>query len=193
MRLKTILIAALCATVAAAAGIAGSSAATKSHKTRKSTNSSSLPGRPFGRMMMGGPVHVDAVVLNKAGTAWITVTEDNGTVSSVSGDQLVITEGTTAVPYKTVTLTIPSDATIIRNGQKAALSDFQSGDHVHVSQSSDGTIVFGGNQVPSGPMGHHWGHGDRGGAGGPWGPPPGAGYGSDNGSSSSSSSSTTTS
>lgn len=199
---KTIVIAALCATIAAAAGIASGAAQTKTKKTRKGTNSSATSGRPGGPMMVfgGGPVHADVVVLNKAGTAWITATEDNGKVSSVSGDQLAITEGTDKVPYKTVTLTIPADATVIRNGQKASLSDFKAGDRVHVSQSTDATIVIGGDKTMTapGPMGGHGpGHGP--GPGGPhFGPPPGGGtqggsYGGSSSDSGSSDSGTTTS
>jgi len=193
MRLtKTIVIGALCATIAAAAGIASGAASSGSKKHRTTNNSSTTPG-PLGirKVLFGGPpVHSESVVLNQAGTAWITMTEDNGKVASVSGDQLTITEGTDKVPYKTVTLTIPSDATIIRNGQKASLSDFKAGDFVHVSQSSDGTLVIGGDMTQvrkfkGGPgPGFHF-KGGPGGPGGPhFGPPPFAapGYGSGSGS-----------
>ena len=81
-------------------------------------------------------------MLNKAGKAFITETEDIGKVKSVSGDQLVITEGVKNVTYKDVTLTIPSNATVVRNFAKAQLSDLKTGDFVHVSQSSDGTFVL---------------------------------------------------
>jgi len=214
---KTVAIAALCATVAAAAGIAGSSAKTTKKKSRTTnqptqTTPSGAPAHPLLRhMFFGGPPHAEIVVLNKAGTAWITVTQDNGTVASVSGDQLTITEGTKAVPYKTVTLTIPADAKIFRNGKTAQLSDFVAGDNVHVAQSSEGTIVFGGNQKPAfpgpwgngkGPKGMHIHPGGPGGPGagagipapggagpyGPYGGPP-SGGGSSNGSDSGSSSS----
>ena len=87
-------------------------------------------------------MHSEAVVLNKAGNGFITVTGNSGTVKSVSGDQLAITEGVKNVPYKDVTLTIPSNATVIRNHAKAQLSDLKTGDFVHVSQSSEGTFVI---------------------------------------------------
>jgi hypothetical protein len=173
---RTAVVAALCATVAGAAGIAGSSAATKKHSTKKKTTNSTQTAHPIGRFG-GMPVHADAVVLNAAGTAYITATEDNGTVVSATGDQLVITEGTTALPYKTVTLTIPSGATIDRNGATAALTDFVAGDHVHVTQSSDATFVFGGDKsgpgpgVPGGAGGFHI-HGGPGGPDRHFGPPP---------------------
>jgi hypothetical protein len=70
-----------------------------------------------------------------------TVTMDRGSFSSLSGDQLTITEGTKAATYKTLTLTIPSGATVRRNGQAAKLSDLKSGDTVMVLQSPHGTDV----------------------------------------------------
>jgi hypothetical protein len=70
-----------------------------------------------------------------------TVTMDRGSFSSLSGHQLTITEGTKTATYKTVTLTIPSNATIRRNGEAAKLSDLKSGDTVMVMQSPKGTAV----------------------------------------------------
>jgi hypothetical protein len=102
----------------------------------------------------------------------------------VSGDQLVITEGVKNVTYKDVTLTIPSNATVVRNFAKAKLSDLKAGDFVHVSQSSDGTFVLASDAShrPFG-RGHDGPNGERRGGsprpdgpprGGPWppGPPP---------------------
>ena len=157
------LVGALCALVGAGAGIAGSSAATKS--SSKSAQARKADG-PRG-LRGGPPVHAEAVVLNKAGTGFVTVTEDNGTVKSVSGDQLTIAEsarkGSATVSYKDVTLAIPDDATIRRNGETASLGALKEGDHVHVASSSDGTFVdaFDSSHRPP-PHGH----------GGP--PPPGA-------------------
>jgi hypothetical protein len=129
-------------------------------------------------------VHADAVVLNKAGNGFITQTEDKGKVKSVSGAQLTITEGVGNVTYKDVTLTIPSNATIVRNFAKAQLSALKAGDFVHVSQSSEGTFVLAADSShrPSG-RGHFGFRGGRPGGppgtergadgppqGGPWGP-----------------------
>lgn len=185
---RTIGIAALCAAVGAAGGIAGTTAATSKHKkhgSRQSTTARPAPGRPFGdhHGFGGPPVHVEAVVLDKAGTNWITMTEDNGTVKSVSGSDVTITEGTDAVPYKDVTVTIPDGATIVRNGATAAVGDLKAGDHIHVGSSSDGTFVFAADDSwrPQGPPGGHDGdhHGPPGGGPPPdgpggWSPAPGA-------------------
>jgi hypothetical protein len=87
----------------------------------------------------GPPVHGVEVVPNKAGDGFETVTHDSGTVKSVSGSSVTITEGTEKATYGTPTLTIPADATVERDFQSAKLSDLRAGDHVDVSASSDGT------------------------------------------------------
>jgi hypothetical protein len=161
------LAVALCGALGAGAGIAGSAAAPSTTKSKSASSSRNARARPpFGPG--GRAVHSDEVVLNNAGTAFITETEDNGTVESVSGDQLTIKESVGSVTYKTVTLTIPSNATVRRNFAKASLGDLKAGDRVHVSQSSDGTTVFANDsshQPRGGPGGGH-------GPGGPGGPPP---------------------
>ena len=131
-----------------------------------------------GVVVAGGPaVHEDAVVLDKAGTGFITATVDNGVVKSLSGDSLTVTEGLRSVTYKTVTLTIPANATVMRNFNKATLSDLKTGDRVHVAQSSDGTTVFADDGTQRPPRGGR----DHFGPGGPGGPDsdprPGAGPG----------------
>ena len=159
-KLKAAATGAVCVVIGAAAGIVGASAApgAKSTTTAKPA-APTLPqakapgpfrGRFHGRFAgpggpggPGGPaVHASVVELNKAGTAFITVTEDSGTVQSVSGSSLTIKEAVGKVVYRTVTLTIPSSATITRNFSNAALSTLKSGDRVRVEQSSEGTDVF---------------------------------------------------
>jgi hypothetical protein len=150
--IRIAVVAALCAGVAGAAGgIATGSAATPKSKSKASSTQKARPAGPPG----GLAVHSYEVVLNKAGTAFITATEDSGTVDSLSGDQLAIKEAAKSVTYKTVTLTIPSGAKVVRNGASAQLKDLKSGDRAHVSQSSDGTVVIANDSshrsVPGGP------------------------------------------
>lgn len=176
------LTAVLCVSVGAAGGIAGGNAATTKHKSAsrqaRSADANEPTGSPDG--FRGGPghfaVHEEAVVLDKAGKAYITATDDSGTVASVSGNDLSIKEGTTAVPYKTVKVTLPDGAKVYRNSAVAKVGDLKSGDHVHVSQSSDGTVVLA-DDGTHGPRGRdHDGHSDHDGHGwrGRGGPPPGA-------------------
>lgn len=134
----------VCATAGAAAGIAGSSASSQS--TAKSAAAGAViadgPMLHFklGLDAAGPPVHSDTVVPNQKG-GFDTITMDRGTYSSLSGDQLTITEGTKTATYKTVTLTIPANATVRRNDQTAHLSDIKSGDTVMVAQTPQGTVV----------------------------------------------------
>ncbi|HTU78335.1 MAG TPA: hypothetical protein VMF09_06190 [Solirubrobacteraceae bacterium] len=151
--MRTAAVGATCALVGAAAGIAGSSAST-THATKKRVvhgaarkqafKAGVAMGPGFAMAVTAGaagpPVHSESVVPNEKG-GFETVTMDRGTFSSLSGEQLTINEGTKSATYKTVTLTIPSDATVYRNGEKAALSDIKSGDTVTVVQSPSGTAV----------------------------------------------------
>jgi len=132
-----------CAAVGAAGGIAGSAAAPgKKPSSRSTTSTTPAPARPMHRGPGGPAVHVEAVVLNKARTAFITVTMDNGKVKSVSGRDVTIAEAIGSVTYKDVTVTLPDDAKIVRNGKAATVGDLKADDRIHVAQSSDGTFAF---------------------------------------------------
>ena len=163
------LVAGACVLVGAAGGIAGSAAA-PSQNTQTTTNGKHERGfhRDGHRGFMGGgpAVHGELVVPNQAGNGFETVTLDNGTVKSVNGDQLTITEGTKSATYKDATLTIPSGAKVQRNFADAQLSDLKAGDRVHVSSSPEQTVVFAVDAnhqgPPPGARGPH----------GPGGPPP---------------------
>ncbi len=150
-RFKSAVAVGACAAVGAIGGIAAGAAA-PSHGGTKGKNGpetqSGCPapvrigmgGPPMAMFAFGGPpVHAVQIVPNKAGDGFDTLTEDSGTVKSVSGDKLTITEGTEKATYATPTLTIPANATIQRNGESAKLSEIQTGDHVDVSSGSDGT------------------------------------------------------
>jgi len=139
-------VGAVCALVGGATGIAASSAS--SPTPTKAAGASAViaegPGLRFGfgppADAAGPPVHSANVVPNRKG-GFDSVTMDRGSVYSLSADQLTITEGTKTATYKTVTLTIPTDATVRRNGDAAKLSDLKSGDTVMVLQSPQGTVV----------------------------------------------------
>jgi len=122
------------------AGISASSASSGHAKARKAD--SGTPPSQMGPGGQGGPaIHSVSVVVNKAGTGFDTVTQDSGTVQSVSGQDLSVAEGSKTLTYKTVTLTIPTGASIQRDGKSAELSELQAGDHVSVSEDSEGTSV----------------------------------------------------
>jgi hypothetical protein len=163
-------VAAACAAAALTAGIAeGSGTTTQSSAATQpsTTNGAAMPGHdggpPGGRGPGGGAVHSVDVVLNKAKTAYITQTTDEGTVESVdsSGGSITLVEGTKAVTYKTVTVAVPSGATVTLDGKSSTLSALVAGDRVSVSSSSDGTDVIamdssfkpGGGTPPAGAKG----------------------------------------
>jgi hypothetical protein len=150
--IKTGAIAGLCALGGAVAGIAGSAAAPSSHKPVARASQSDVPRAGFAIAVAGGkpgapgalpapPVHSELVVPNQAGNGFDTITSDRGSFQSLAGDQLTITEGTKTAAYKTLTLTIPSDATVYRNDAQAKLTDLQSGDEVMVTKAPSGTTV----------------------------------------------------
>jgi hypothetical protein len=139
------VVIAVCALVGALAGIAGSAAApSKSSKKSSATTKRAFPRHAGGFFHgPGGPgVHSETVVPNKAGTGFITVTSDAGKVKSISGNDITIDESVGNLHYKDVTVSIPSDATIIRNHAKASLSDIKADDDIRVIASSEQTIVI---------------------------------------------------
>jgi len=156
-RMRAAIAVLTCAAVGAAGGIAGSAAAPSKSTTKSSKAASAAKaraGHPRGRGP-GHAVHSEEVVLNKAGDAFITETEDNGTIKSISGSEVTIHEAVGSVTYKDVTITLPDSATIERNGKTAKVADLKTGDHIHASQSSDGTEVHAGDDtsMPGGPGG----------------------------------------
>jgi hypothetical protein len=143
------IVIAVCALVGALAGIAGSAAAPSKSKSADAQKRKALkrafrmgpgPGPGFGF----GPVHAEAVVPNKDGTGFVTVTTDAGTLNSVDGTTVHVKEGTDKKVYKDdVAIDVGSDATVIRNHEKAKLSDLKEGDHVRViTGAPKGNIVI---------------------------------------------------
>ncbi|MGH3417414.1 MAG: hypothetical protein ACRDSS_13170 [Actinocrinis sp.] len=80
--------------------------------------------------MLRRTVHGDFVVHTKTGFA--TVTFDRGTLQSVSGSTLTITEGTAKATYRTVTLTVPANVRVRDDRQRGTLSDLKMGQRVLV-------------------------------------------------------------
>lgn len=143
---RTLLIAAVC-TATGAGGAMGADALTSaahSGPAGRQAMYGSLnrhAGHRFG-LRFARAIHADAVVPQKDGT-FATITFDRGTVKSVSGQDLTITEGTRTVTYKDVTITIPSGAKVRRAGlANATLADLQTGDRVAVVQAPQRTLVL---------------------------------------------------
>jgi hypothetical protein len=177
------VLVATCAIAISAVAIAQGSSTKRSAATKASTTHSAGTAsgqQPPGGMVGGGPgggpggaVHSVSVVPDKAGTSFITVANDRGTVQSVDSGAGTITfvEGTESATYTTPTLAIPSDATITRDGKKATLSEIVAKDRVSIGSSSEGTTVFATDSSFKPQAGAGRG-GPPGGMHGPGGPPP---------------------
>lgn len=92
------------------------------------------------RRALRGAVHGELVVRTNGGFA--TVTLDRGFAQSVSGQQLTLKEGTKDATYKTITLTIPTNAVVRDNRRQATLGDIKPGQHVVVLEGPNRTAVI---------------------------------------------------
>ena len=72
---------------------------------------------------------------------FVTATFARGTVSSVSGQQLTINEGTKKATYRTVTVSVPASAQVRDDRRTATLSDLKAGQRVLVVQAPAHTWV----------------------------------------------------
>jgi hypothetical protein len=178
----------VCALVGALAGIAGSAAAPSKSKSAQAQKKAAkkqmralkraFRGGPGpGPRFMGGPVHGTAVVPNKDGTDFNTITTDAGTLNSVDGTTVHVKEGTDKKVYKDdVAIDVGSDAKVIRNHADAKLSDLKEGDHVRViTGAPKGNIVIAEDDAFIAQEKKKFQeHGFRHHGFGPGGPPPGA-------------------
>src|SRR5436190_17072519 len=124
---RALLAIAACALIGASIGMAGAGAATSS-KSKSASTTTRNANRPPGWMRGGPPVHAEEVRLNKAGDKFITVTEDSGTVKSISGNDVTITEGVGNVTYKDRSEERRVGTAVRANGQTDQLSDLKAGD-----------------------------------------------------------------
>jgi hypothetical protein len=133
-------VAVSCAAIGAgASAIANAGASTRGSSTTAATKAKHAAGTR--RALLRRAVHGDAVVATKSGYA--SVTFDRGTVKSVSGQQLTLSEGRSKGPaYKTVTVTIPTTARVRDSGHKATLADVKPGQRVVIIQAAKRTFVI---------------------------------------------------
>lgn len=135
-----LLVVAVCC-VALGAGVSAiASAGAATGGAAKGSSATKRADRGGVRRFAERAVSGDVVVRTKTGFA--TVSFERGTVQSVSGQQLTITEGTAKATYKTVTLTIPANARVRDDRQKATLSDVKAGQRVLVLTAPKQTFVI---------------------------------------------------
>jgi hypothetical protein len=137
---KILIVAAACTAIGAGASAiatAGASTATTTAATPKAhTARVPLGARALARRA----IQADVVVATRQG--FEAVTFERGFVESVSGQQLTIKEGTVKSTYKTVTLTIPSNAKVRDDGHASTLSALTAGQRVWVVQGPNVTHVI---------------------------------------------------
>jgi hypothetical protein len=129
------LVAAACALLGAGASVIATAGAATSTPTKHAGKGGGFAGKRLGRA-----VHGEVVVPSKGG--FVTVTFDKGIVKSVSGQQMMLTEGTKTATYKTVTLTIPAGARVRDNHHAATLADVRAGQRAKVIQTPTQTYVI---------------------------------------------------
>jgi len=136
--IRTSAVGLTCAAVGAGAGVLGSaSGASPANVAHTNRGHAAAAGH---LRALRRAVHADAVV-PVAGGGFATVTYDRGFLTSVSGNQLTLREGNKKATYRSVTLTIPSGATVRLDRKPAQLAQLQVGDRVRVFHGPKRTRV----------------------------------------------------
>jgi hypothetical protein len=139
-RHSRLLLVAVCC-VAAGAGISAIATAGASTSAPSPHNAAKhARARKGGLRLLARAVQGSAVVRTAHGFA--TATFARGKVAAVSGQRLTIIEGTRKAAYKTVTMTMPSNAVIRDDRQKATLSAVKAGQRVLVLTAPQRTYVI---------------------------------------------------
>ena len=137
---KLVVVAVSCLALGAGAGaIASAGAATSASARTARAHGDGLLG-VRGRRWLGRAVQGNAVVWTRQG--YKTIGFERGRVAAVNGRQLTIAEGTQRSTYKTVLLTIPTNAVVRDNGQRSSLSHVSAGQRVIVIQGPRRTLVI---------------------------------------------------
>jgi hypothetical protein len=130
---KLLSVGAACAAAGVGAGAIATAGAAGTSTSATTSATGSWRAHPAARRgLERRAVQGNLVVATESGFA--TVSFDRGFVQSVSGQQLTIKEGTKKQTYKTVTLTIPTNAKVRDNGQTGSLSQLTAGQRVAVLQ-----------------------------------------------------------
>ncbi len=144
-RTKVVAVGAVCALAGAGAGTVAVAGASTGHSAAQSKSRTAHARHMKGQHRHGlmrlarREVHGQFVVHTRDG--FKTVTVDRGTVDSVSGDTLTMTDSTPKASYQQQTITIPSTARVRNDRQKASLSSLTAGERVVVVQLPKRTVV----------------------------------------------------
>lgn len=142
-RPRMIALGAVCAAAGAGAGsiaVAGASTAHRTSSSKRSAHHARIAKDHRGLVRLARrTVHADLVVHTKSG--FQTVTINRGTLDSVSGDTLTMTDGTRTAKDQQVTVTIPSSARVRNDRKASSLSSLTAGERVMVVQLPKRTVV----------------------------------------------------
>jgi|SRR3954451_20980874 hypothetical protein len=86
------------------------------------------------------PVHAEYVVPARDNT-FKTITFDRGTITGVDGSTVHLREGTKDATYKTIDVTLGSDAVLWVNGQRGSVSDLKAGQKARITHRPNRTLV----------------------------------------------------
>ncbi len=139
---RLLLVAVSCAVLGAGASAIASAGASSGSSTKPAARSAAgqrLRTRALRRLALRA---VDGNLVVKTGTGFAHLTFERGKLDSVSGQQLTIAEGTKNATYRTVTVTVPANAVVRDDRQKATLSALKPGQRVVVLQAPKRTYVI---------------------------------------------------
>jgi hypothetical protein len=100
----------------------------------------SAHGGGFHHRLHRAPVHAELVVPARDNT-FKTITFDRGTITGVQGSTVQLREGTKDATYKTIDITLGSDAVVWVNGHKATVGDLKADQKARITQRPRGTFV----------------------------------------------------
>ena len=134
---RTAVVGAACALAAGGIGVAANAGASTTQGHSAQHHRAARVGRLV--RLERRAVHAQLTVPTKAG--FKTVTIDRGTVDSVSGNTLTMTEGRRQSDGKQVTLTIPAAANVRNDRHVASLSALTAGERMLVVSLPNHTAV----------------------------------------------------
>jgi hypothetical protein len=145
-RARLLAVGTICAAAGAGAGTIAVAGASSGHAAKSTSSRSASASSAKGRHAHGGlrrlllrSVHSQLTVHTKAGFA--TVTVNRGTVDSVSGDTLTMTDSTPKASDQKQTITLPATSRVRNDRKPASLSSLTAGERVIVVQLPKRTVV----------------------------------------------------
>jgi hypothetical protein len=136
---RALALATTCVAVGVGIGAITSAGASTTKAASSSKVAHTAAAARHGRLRHRGRLLRRAV---QAASGFGTVSFQRGTVTSVSGAQLTLTEGTRKASYKSVTVTVPAQAVVRDNRTRATLSSLTAGQRVLVINAPKRTFVL---------------------------------------------------